>query len=63
MSVATSTLLGRPVWYELMTTDMKRPKSSIPMWSAGRRSHSTALASRTPCSTAAVIRRLWRRDD
>ena len=23
MSVATSTLLGRPVWYELMTTDMK----------------------------------------
>jgi predicted enzyme related to lactoylglutathione lyase len=23
MAVATSTLLGRPVWYELMTTDMK----------------------------------------
>ena len=23
MSVATSTLLGRPLWYELMTTDMK----------------------------------------
>src|SRR4029434_462157 len=23
MVVATSTLLGRPVWYELMTTDMK----------------------------------------
>ena len=24
MAVATSTLLGRPVWYELMTTDMSR---------------------------------------
>ena len=23
MAVATSTLLGRPLWYELMTTDMK----------------------------------------
>ena len=23
MSVAVSTLLGRPLWYELMTTDMK----------------------------------------
>src|SRR3569832_74990 len=23
MAVATSTLLGRPIWYELMTTDMK----------------------------------------
>ena len=23
MTVATSTLLGRPLWYELMTTDMK----------------------------------------
>src|SRR5688500_11667082 len=23
MAVATSTLLGRPVWYELMTTDIK----------------------------------------
>ena len=23
MAVATSTVLGRPVWYELMTTDMK----------------------------------------
>src|SRR5262245_42084750 len=23
MAVATETLLGRPVWYELMTTDMK----------------------------------------
>ena len=23
MAVATSTLLGRPVWYELMTSDMK----------------------------------------
>ncbi len=23
MTVAVSTLLGRPLWYELMTTDMK----------------------------------------
>ena len=23
MTVATTTLLGRPLWYELMTTDMK----------------------------------------
>ena len=23
MAVATSTMLGRPVWYELMTSDMK----------------------------------------
>ena len=23
MAVATSTLLGRPLWYELMTTDIK----------------------------------------
>jgi len=23
MTVASSTLLGRPLWYELMTTDMK----------------------------------------
>ncbi len=23
MTVATSTLLGRPLWYELLTTDMK----------------------------------------
>ena len=27
MSVATSTLLGRPLWYELMTTDMKAAES------------------------------------
>jgi uncharacterized protein len=27
MAVATSTLLGRPVWYELMTTDMKGAES------------------------------------
>src|SRR5437762_4722892 len=27
MPVATSTLLGRPVWYELMTTDMKAAES------------------------------------
>ena len=27
MAVATSTLLGRPVWYELMTTDMKAAES------------------------------------
>ena len=27
MAVATSTLLGRPLWYELMTTDMKKAES------------------------------------
>ena len=27
MTVATSTLLGRPLWYELMTTDMKAAES------------------------------------
>lgn len=27
MAVATSTLLGRPVWYELMTTDMKEAEA------------------------------------
>ena len=27
MAVVTSTLLGRPVWYELMTTDMKAAES------------------------------------
>ena len=27
MAVATSTLLGRPVWYELMTTDMNAAES------------------------------------
>ncbi len=27
MAVATSTLLGRPVWYELMTTDIKAAES------------------------------------
>jgi predicted enzyme related to lactoylglutathione lyase len=27
MAVGTSTLLGRPVWYELMTTDMKAAES------------------------------------
>jgi uncharacterized protein len=27
MAVATSTMLGRPVWYELMTTDMKAAES------------------------------------
>jgi uncharacterized protein len=27
MTVATSTLLGRPVWYELMTTDLKAAES------------------------------------
>jgi len=27
MAVATSTMLGRPVWYELMTTDMKTAES------------------------------------
>jgi uncharacterized protein len=27
MAVATSTLLGRPVWYELMTTDLKAAES------------------------------------
>ena len=27
MAVATSTLLGRPVWYELMTSDMKAAES------------------------------------
>jgi len=27
MAVATSTLLGRPIWYELMTTDMKAAES------------------------------------
>ena len=27
MAVASSTLLGRPLWYELMTTDMKAAES------------------------------------
>ena len=27
MTTASSTLLGRPVWYELMTTDMKGAES------------------------------------
>ena len=27
MTVATSTLLGRPLWYELMTTDLKAAES------------------------------------
>jgi predicted enzyme related to lactoylglutathione lyase len=27
MTVAASTLLGRPLWYELMTTDMKAAES------------------------------------
>jgi predicted enzyme related to lactoylglutathione lyase len=27
MTVSTSTLLGRPIWYELMTTDMKAAES------------------------------------
>ena len=38
MAVATSTLLGRPLWYELMTTDMKRPKRSTgTLWAGPRR--------------------------
>ena len=45
MAVATSTLLGRPVWYELMTTDMKAAEAfyrtvvgwqSAPFEGAGR---------------------------
>ena len=27
MTVATATLLGRPLWYELMTTDMKQAEA------------------------------------
>ena len=27
MAVATATLLGRPLWYELMTSDMKAAES------------------------------------
>lgn len=37
MTVATSTLLGRPLWYELMTTDMKAAESfykSVVGWTA-----------------------------
>ena len=41
MTVAVSTLLGRPVWFELMTTDTKAPKRSTTRWSAGRQRHST----------------------
>src|ERR671913_2034590 len=45
MAVATSALLGRPVWYELMTTDMKAAEAfyrtvvgwqSAPFEGAGR---------------------------
>ena len=37
MTVATSTLLGRPLWFELMTTDMKAAESfykSVVGWTA-----------------------------
>jgi uncharacterized protein len=37
MAVATSTVLGRPVWYELMTTDMKAAEpfyKSVVGWTA-----------------------------
>jgi predicted enzyme related to lactoylglutathione lyase len=38
MAVTASTLLGRPVWYELMTTDMKAAESfykTVVGWTAG----------------------------
>ena len=38
MAVATSTLLGRPVWYELMTTDMKAAEAfytTVVGWQSG----------------------------
>ena len=38
MAVATSTLLGRPVWYELMTTDMKAAEAfykTVVRWQSG----------------------------
>ena len=34
---AASDTLGRPVWYELMTTDTRPPKRFTRTWSAGPR--------------------------
>ena len=54
MAVATSTLLGRPVWYQLMTTDMKAAESfykTVVGWTA---EPFPARASRTRRSNAAA---------
>ena len=54
-TTTTSTVLGRPLWYELMTTDMKAAEKFYDARaSAGRRRHSRARRSRTRCSTEAA---------
>ncbi len=45
MTVATSTLLGRPLWYELMTSDMK---ASEAFYLYGRRLEDVAIRRRGP---------------
>ncbi len=54
MTVAVSTLLGRPLWFELMTTDMKAAEPfyrTVVGWTVGavRR----LRLSPTPCSVEA----------
>ena len=59
MSVATSTLLGRPLWYELMTTDMKGAEAFYRNVVGWKTKPFDGAGQPSPCSTAAVIRRLW----
>ena len=54
MTTAASRLLGRPVWYELMTTDTRPPKRSTRTWWAGRPRPSKRRRARTRCSSAAA---------
>ena len=55
MTVATSTLLGRPLWYELMTTDMKAAEAfykTVVGWTTAP--FDGSRQSPTPCSIAAA---------
>jgi predicted enzyme related to lactoylglutathione lyase len=54
MAVVTSTMLGRPVWHELMTTDMKTAESLTRPWWVGRRAFAGA-ANPTRRSIAAAV--------
>ena len=59
MTVAASSVLGRPLWYELMTSDPKAAEAfykTVVGWSSAPLSNPR---SPTPCSSAAA-RLVWR---
>ena len=55
MAVASSTLLGRPLWYELMTTDMKAAEAFYKTVVGWKTAPFEGAGSPTPCSIAAVM--------